>query len=31
VTVPSSANAIRLLLTPTSVAHIPLSQAPTCP
>jgi len=26
-----SASAIRLLITPTGVSHIPLSQAPTCP
>jgi hypothetical protein len=26
-----SPNAIRLLITPTAVTHIPLSQTPTCP
>jgi hypothetical protein len=31
VTVAASASAIRLMLTPTSVKHIPLSQTPTCP
>jgi cytoskeleton protein RodZ len=31
VTVPASPDAIRLLITPSSVAPIPLSQAPTCP
>ncbi len=31
VTVAPSPTAIRLLITPTSVSHIPLSQAPTCP
>jgi cytoskeleton protein RodZ len=29
--VAASATAIRLLITPTQVSHIPLSQAPTCP
>jgi cytoskeleton protein RodZ len=31
VRVAPSASAIRLLITPTGVSHIPLSQAPTCP
>jgi hypothetical protein len=31
VPVAPSASAIRLLLTPSSVKHIPLSQTPTCP
>jgi Helix-turn-helix domain/RodZ C-terminal domain len=31
VPVAASANAIRLLLTPTSVKNIPISQTPTCP
>jgi cytoskeletal protein RodZ len=31
VPVAASASAIRLLITPTGVSHIPLSQAPTCP
>ena len=31
VAVAPSASAIRLLITPTGVSHIPLSQAPTCP
>jgi cytoskeleton protein RodZ len=31
VTVTPSPTAIRLLITPTSVSHIPLSQTPTCP
>ena len=31
VTVAASPTAIRLLITPTNVSHIPLSQAPTCP
>ncbi len=31
VPVAPSASAIRLMLTPTSVKHIPLSQTPTCP
>jgi len=31
VTVAPSPTAIRLMITPTSVSHIPLSQTPTCP
>jgi hypothetical protein len=31
VPVAASSSAIRLLLTPTDVKHIPLSQTPTCP
>jgi hypothetical protein len=31
VPVAASSTAIRMLLTPTGVSHIPLSQTPTCP
>jgi hypothetical protein len=31
VAVAPSSSAIRLLLTPTGVKHVPLSQTPTCP